>query len=49
MVWHEGGPIYQGIVFCPFDGGEAVARLINGGNVLIRPWTNGIYFYNFLI
>jgi hypothetical protein len=49
MVWHDGGPVHQGIVYCPFDGGESVARLIHGGNVILVPWTSGIFFYDFCL
>jgi hypothetical protein len=49
MVWHDGGPVHQGIVYCPFDGGESVARLIHDGNVILVPWTNGIFFYDFCL
>jgi hypothetical protein len=48
-VHHEGGPEYEGIIYCPFDGGESVARSIHGGNAIIIPWTNGIYFYDFTL
>jgi hypothetical protein len=49
MVWHDGGPVHQGIVYCPFDHGESVARLIHGGDVILVPWTNGIIFYLFCL
>ena len=49
LIWHEGGPVHRGIIYCPFDGGESVARSFNGGNVIIVPWTNGIYFYDFCL